>query len=90
MIFYRTVPFWIADDALSGTALLELARLNDILDVRLETLKKAEYGGVYVEGDCRVENWDKVKAFCKVARTIMIDYKTMAEWAYEADGEADA
>lgn len=75
--YYDEIAFWIFPDALPKTALLELARLNDIVDVRLDTLEdkdgdiclKARFSG-------RMGDWVKVRAFCKGSKTITIDYDT--------------
>ncbi len=81
MTDYPTIAFLIAPDALSGTALVELARLDRIVDVYLDTLKPVD-GGIYLEGECPAGKWGMVEAFCKAAKAITIDYGTMAEWGY--------
>lgn len=75
MSYYLTISFWITPDALSGETLMELARLNDIVDVRLDTLVAVDggNGGICLVGRCCKDEWDTVKAFCKDARTMSME-----------------
>lgn len=66
----------------------ELARLNALIDLNLDTLEIGDTEG-YVEGQCDKDDWDDIVAMCEANEAVKIDYDEMGLWAYESDGEGD-
>lgn len=67
--------------------LKELAMLNDLIDILPNTLEIGDTEGS-VEGHYYGDDWDVIVATFEAMEYVKIDYATISEWVYEADGEA--
>lgn len=82
MTEYREISFTISLDADTRTVLDNLARLNDICDLHLDTLELDMWFG-YISGMYCVEEYDRILRFVEGNKAIGINvYET-------ADEEAD-